>query len=148
MENTSVCENEMTDAFFKRVFLVGALWNLAGGVFIILFTDWIFATAGLRRPDPPLYYYSWIALFMTFGIGYAMVWRNPEAHRGIVVLGIIGKLAFSIVFLASMAASPNQIPRLFLIPVNGDLVFAGLFWAYLQSTADRSGMGSNPGGHP
>lgn len=123
------------DLFFRRVFLAGALWNLAGGLLILIFSNWIFESARLSRPEPPIFFHSWIVLFMTFGVGYAMVWKNPRANRGMVVLGIIGKLAFSAVFLASMALSPSQIPRLFLILVNGDLVFAGLFWAYLQSTA-------------
>jgi hypothetical protein len=132
------------DSFFRRVFLAGAVWNLAGGLLIIIFSSWIFESARLSHPQPAIYYYSWIVLFMTFGVGYAMVWKNPQANRGIVVLGIVGKLAFSVVFLASMAASPHQIPRIFLIPVNGDLVFAGLFWAYLQSTANPVPPGDAP----
>lgn len=60
----------MADAFYKRVFLIGALWNVVGSAFILVATSWIFSSAGLGTPDPPLYYDSWIALFITFGLGY------------------------------------------------------------------------------
>ncbi|MBL8230739.1 MAG: hypothetical protein JNL98_19760 [Bryobacterales bacterium] len=142
MENVTACDRNANDnaseSFFRHVFLAGALWNLIVGLFLFLFADSIYQMAGLRLPSPPVHFYCWIALFMTFGVGYAMAWRNPVANRGIVLLGIIGKLALSVVFLASMAAAPDQIPRFFLIPVNGDLVFAGLFWAYLQSSSRHS----------
>ncbi len=128
----------MGDRFFKQMFLVGALWNVLGGAFIVIATPWIFSRAGLPLPEPFLYYYSWIALFVTFGIGYYMVYRNPYANKNIVVLGIIGKLAFSAIFIGSMVARPGQAPRFFLIPVTGDLIFVVLFWWFLSSTREAA----------
>src|SRR5215469_13794646 len=98
----------MGDHFFKRMFLLGALWNVLGGAFIVIATPWIFSRAGLRPPEPSLYYDSWIALFVTFGIGYFMVYRNPDANKNIVILGIIGKLAFSVIFIGTMIEFPGQ----------------------------------------
>jgi hypothetical protein len=114
------------------MFLVGALWNLVGGVFIIAATKWIFGCQNLTPPHPPLYYYAWIALFMTFGIGYYMVYLDMYANQNIVILGIIGKLAFAAVFLFNMWAFKGQVPTLFLIPVVGDLVFVVLYWMFLR----------------
>jgi tryptophan-rich sensory protein len=121
----------MNENFYKRVFLIGALWNIAGGAFITLFAGWIFSTGGLTPPEPPAYFHSWIALFVTFGIGYYMVYRNMYGNKNIVILGIIGKVAFAIIFIYNMITFRGQIPLFFLIPVVGDLVFAVLFGMFL-----------------
>ena len=127
----------MSDRFYRRMFLAGALWNVVGGAFVVIATPWIFSSAGLKPPDPSLYYYSWIALFVTFGIGYFMVYRDPYGNKNIVILGIIGKLAFSAIFIYNMVAFRGQAPRFFLIPVLGDLAFVVLFWMFLNFARRR-----------
>lgn len=121
----------MSENFYKRVFFVGALWNIAGGAFITLFTGWIFSTANLTPPNPLAYYHSWIALFVAFGIGYYMVYKDMYGNKNIVILGMVGKLAFAIIFIYYMLIFRGQIPLFFLIPVIGDLVFALLFGMFL-----------------
>ena len=121
----------MNETTFKRIFLIGALWNLAGGAFILFATGWIFSTAGLTPPSPPAYYHSWIALFMVFGFGYYLVSRDLYRNRDIALLGAIGKLAFAAVFSYSLIALPGQVPGFFLIPMAGDIVFAVLFLLFL-----------------
>ncbi|MFZ5449939.1 MAG: hypothetical protein ACOZFS_15010 [Thermodesulfobacteriota bacterium] len=121
----------MDESFYKKMFLVGALWNVAGGVLIVRYTGWIFATAQLSPPEPWVYYYSWIALFVTFGIGYYLVFRDMYGNKNLVILGVIGKLSFSIIFIAGMLFGPGKIPFFFLIPVIGDLVFVVLFARFL-----------------
>jgi len=125
---------------YRAMFLVGSLWNLAGGVAIIALTGWLFRRQGLEPPDPSAYYYSWIALFMTFGLGYVMIWRNMYENRNLVLLGAIGKLAFAAIFTAAMLGDPGKIPDLFWIPVVGDVVFAGLYLSFLRHarTAPRA----------
>lgn len=122
----------MGETFYRRMFLIGSLWNILGGILIIIFRDWIFAAANLALPDPPVYFYSWIALFMAFGIGYFMVYRDMYGNRNIVILGIIGKLAFSAIFIVGMIASRGLIPPAFLIAVVGDLIFVVLFCMFLS----------------
>ena len=122
----------MSESFYKRMFLIGAIWNLLGGVLVLVLTDWIFASAHLPLPDPPSYYQSWIALFMTFGIGYYMAFRNPYANKNIVILGMIGKLAFAAIFTGGVIVFPGRIPMLFLIAVIGDVIFAVLFGLFLN----------------
>ena len=122
----------MSEKFYKKVFLIGALWNVAGGAVIVLFTGWIFSSANLTPPTPSVYYYSWIALFVTFGIGYYMVYQDMYGNKNLVILGIIGKLGFAAVFLAGIAAMSGQIPLFFLIPVIGDLVFVVLYGMFLN----------------
>lgn len=121
----------MGESFYKKVFLIGALWNLGGGAVIVLFTGWIFASANLTLPQPSVYYYSWIALFVTFGIGYYMVYLDMYGNKNLVILGMIGKFSFAAIFLAGIAMS-GQIPRFFLIPVIGDLIFVVLYGMFLN----------------
>jgi peptidoglycan/LPS O-acetylase OafA/YrhL len=122
----------MSEGFYKKIFLIGALWNVAGGAVIVLLTSQIFAAAHLTPPDPWVYYYSWIALFVTFGIGYYLVYRDMYGNKNIVILGIIGKLGFATIFLAGLAVEPGQVPSFFLIPVLGDLVFVVLYGKFLN----------------
>jgi hypothetical protein len=123
---------EMGEIFYRRMFLIGSLWNILGGILIIVFGNWIFATANLAFPDPPVYFYSWIALFMVFGIGYFMVYRDMYGNKNIVILGILGKLAFSAIFVVGMIAFRGQTPAAFLIAVVGDLIFVVLFCMFLS----------------
>jgi tryptophan-rich sensory protein len=132
----------MGDRFYKQMLFGAAVWNVLGGAFIIARSEWIFGREGLSLPVPPLYYFAWIALFMTFGIGYYIVYRDPFANTNIIVLGIIGKLAFSAVFLWNMMAYPGQVPRLFIIPVVGDLVFVVFFIMFLRYAHSRTNPGA------
>ncbi len=127
----------MSEMFYKRMFLVGSLWNLLGGVFIVVATGWIFGRQNLTPPHPPLYYHAWIALFMTFGLGYYMVYRDMYGNKNIVILGIIGKLAFAAIFLYNLWAFKDAVPTLFLIPVVGDLIFVVLYWMFLRFCRSR-----------
>ena len=122
----------MDEDFYRRMFLGGAIWNVAGGAIIVWLTGWIFASGHLSPPEPWVYYYSWIALFVTFGIGYYLVYRDMYGNKNLVILGIIGKLSFSAIFIAGMILDPGKIPLFFLIPVIGDLIFVVLFWKFLN----------------
>jgi hypothetical protein len=127
----------MTEQFYRRMFLVGAIWNLSGAVFVWLFMDWIFALANMPTPDPAAFYYSWIALFATYGIGVYMVYKDMYANTNMVVLGIIGKVSFALIFVYYYVSGTARIPPFFWIAVVGDLIFAALFATFLFGTAER-----------
>ena len=128
----------MGDLFYRRAFLIGALWNVVGGASILVATPWIFWRAGLSPPVPRVYYDAWVALFMTFGIGYYMVYESMYANKNIVMLGIIGKVAFAAIFVYGLWVLKAQVPMFFVIPVVGDLVFVVLFLMFLNY-AKRAG---------
>lgn len=131
----------MSDALYRRIFFFGALWNLAGGAFILVAGRWIFALDGLTLPEPGAYYYSWIALFLTFGIGYWMAWRDAYGNRTVALLGAIGKLAFAAIFVAYLLGRPGTVPRFFWIPVIGDIVFAALYGKFFAESGRRLASG-------
>jgi hypothetical protein len=122
----------MSETGYRRMFFIAALWNLVGGVVIWATTPWLFSTSGLSVPSPPLYYQAWVALILTFGLGYYLIYRDMYRNRDIVLIGAVGKSAFSAVFLYSFIAHPGDAPLYFLVPVVGDLVFVVLFLMFLR----------------
>ena len=55
-------------------------------------------------------------------------------------MGAIGKLAFALVFIWNFLAYESQVPRFFLIPVAGDLVFVVLFVMFLRFAGAKKGQ--------
>ena len=72
------------------------------------------------------------ALFLVFGLGYYIASRDMYRNEAIVLLGAIGKFAFSAVFVSNFFAYPGRVPPFFWIPVIGDLAFAVLFLVFLN----------------
>jgi hypothetical protein len=125
----------MGETFYRRMFLVSALWNLVGGAVLVLFMPQVFALSNVPVPEPRVWYYCWIALFVTFGIGILSVYRDMYANRAFVPIGIIGKVSFSVIYVWYYFARPGEVPAFVLIGVVGDLIFSALYGAFLRSTA-------------
>ena len=118
--------------YYKKLFIVAALWNLAlGFVFLVSFSR-LMPLLGMPTPPHELaaFHQMGILLAMIFGIGYYMVSRELYAHKGIVLLGIIGKVAVFFLFLYHLAFSGLHF-LIFLVGV-GDLIFALLFIRFLS----------------
>jgi hypothetical protein len=114
--------------------LGAAIWNSGGAVFMLAFTDWIFAREGLAPPRVAPFYHVWLALVFAFGVGYYLVYLDMRRNRSILLLGIIGKLAFCATFAAYYLLAPRSLPRFFLIPLAGDLWFSARFAQCLRFT--------------
>jgi hypothetical protein len=70
-------------------------------------------------------------LIGVFGVGYALVGQDPVHNRGILVLGVIGKLGFVLSWLVEIAVWRGTA---WLIPgAAGDLLFALLFLRWLRA---------------
>jgi hypothetical protein len=117
------------------MFLVSALWNVLGGAVLVVFMRWVFALSDVAMPDPPVWYYCWIALFVTFGVGILWVHRDMSRNRAFLPIGIVGKVSFSIIYVYFYLTRPDQVPAFVLIGVVGDLIFAVLYGMYLRHTA-------------
>lgn len=125
----------MNETFYRRMFLVSALWNIVGGAILVWFMPWIFALSNAPLPDPPVWYYCWVALFVTFGIGVLSVYRDMYRNKAFVPIGIIGKVSFSIIYVYFFLKRPGQVPAFVLIGVVGDLIFSALYGAFLRFAA-------------
>ena len=118
-------------SFFKRVFIVAALWNLTGAIFGYFNTAFTFEATFNRELTDPLMYAvyrgAWGTTLIYF-IGYLIVASNPEKHYGIVITGGIGKVGYVInliqLYLAGLAS-----PIVFIIVI-GDAIFFLIFMVY------------------
>lgn len=117
---------------WKAVFAIAALFNLTVGLPLLLAPAAFYASLG--QPPPPDILSSQTAglLIAVFGIGYAMVARDPVANRPILWLGVIGKTPLPLIVWLNVQAGRAPMSSFWL--TLGDLLFAGLFLTYLLRT--------------
>jgi hypothetical protein len=68
-------------------------------------------------------------MIAVFGVGYAMVSAAPAKNRGIVWIGVIGKIGAAV--LAAVQFNAGVIPFSTFLLGMGDLVFVALFALFL-----------------
>lgn len=122
----------MNDKFYKIMFFLGALWNIVGGFLCIILPKQIFSISNLTPPEQVVYYQAWVALFVVLGIGFIMVSRDLYGNKNIVILGIIGKLAFATISYSNVLFFGQKVPIVFMIGAIVDLVFVVLFFMFLH----------------
>jgi len=117
--------------FFKRLFLISAIWNLIGAIFGYFNTAFTFNGFFNRELTDPLFYAiyqgAWGTTLVYF-IGYLIVAKNPLKHTGIVIVGGIGKIGFAISLFKFYMLGLSG-PIVFIVIV-GDFIFALLFFYY------------------
>jgi hypothetical protein len=125
-------------AFFRIVFVMAALWNLAGGIPGYFDSANMFHRLFDKELTDPLmtaiYKGSWGTTFLYF-FGYLLVAYNPVRHTGIVILGTIGKMFFAAGLLKAYLSGMTT--SFALVVLAGDFIFTALFIAYLISMARR-----------
>ncbi|MDP1735876.1 MAG: hypothetical protein Q8L23_00390 [Caulobacter sp.] len=120
---------------WKLVFAVAALFNLAVGLPMLIAPAALLEGVGQPVPADLLTTQMTALLIVVFGIGYAMVARDPVANRPILWLGILGKAPIApLIWLNGGAAALAT--SSFLLSL-GDLAFAALFLLYLLSHKAR-----------
>lgn len=115
----------------SNLFLVAAIWNVVIAGTGLVAPEFA-ASLTLVKPYASTFAMLWMfyGLVLAFGIGYYLAWRNPVAHRSIILLGIIGK---TIVFFQLLALYLMQEGTLlFTLAGTGDLIFAALFLSFLK----------------
>lgn len=118
-------ERETKDLRGWRIFfwLAGAL-NIFGGAMGLV--DWQrpLVEAGMPTPNYPFFAQLLLIAVVIFGVGYVMVALDPLRHRGIVVLGLLVKVAGTA--MTWWAVSQGQLPR---EPFAVQPLFVDLPWA-------------------
>lgn len=112
---------------WRIVFGVAAAFNFAVGGSLLLATERV---AQQMPGAHDLYDLQFAGLMIAvFGVGYAMVARDPAGNRGIVWIGALGKLG--VVALSTMYLLADAFPMRTYALALGDLLFVALFALFL-----------------
>ena len=122
--------------FWKIVLALAASFNFLVGLPMLLAPAAMLAGLGQPVPSDLLMTRLASALIAVFGVGYAMIARDPVANRPILWLGVLGKAPIPLLVWLSggAAALTSSSFKLSLV----DLVFAGLFLAFLLTHPRRA----------
>ena len=123
----------MTERQIKILFSAAALFNFAA-FFIFIEPLGLASLLNLSHAvsNDPFGQIALMAIAM-FGFGYWMVPSRPTTFRGIVILGVIGKLfVVGIAFWHFFFGDVNINMAGLTV---GDLIFAALFIKYLKATS-------------
>jgi len=89
------------NAYYKYMFLSGAIWNWVLGLvnyFGPIFITDSFVMFGVAEPPSLIFYHLFFGIATIFGIGFYLVSTDLEQYHGIILIGAIGKIyVFSIV---------------------------------------------------
>lgn len=114
---------------WNALFSLAALVNLGVGGAMAATPREVAAQLGVLGPGAP-YAITMVGMMIAvFGVGYAIVARDPARNRGIVWLGVIGK--FGAAGLAALQYAQGLIPQTTFVLGMGDAVFAALFLLFL-----------------
>lgn len=80
---------------WKVFFLVAALYDILLGAGFFLLYDPLFSALGIELPGNISYIHLTAAFVFVQGVGYWIVFRDPDGNHGIVMLGIVYKAAFA-----------------------------------------------------
>jgi uncharacterized membrane protein YhdT len=118
-------------SFFRALFALAALWNLAGGVLGYFNPEYAFQLLFDRALTDPLYhdiYRGACGTTLIYFIGYCVVAYSPVRHTGIVLVGGIGKVGFAIQLLKFYLAGIANANA--FVAILGDLIFSLSFLYY------------------
>jgi hypothetical protein len=121
----------MIPSWIRPLFVVAAIYDIVLGIGYIVLQERIFTWFQITPPNHPGYVMWGAAVVLIFGIGFALVARNPVRNRDLIVLGILFKLAYSGTVLGYQFL--GTIPWMWVPWAYADLVFAALFIMALRS---------------
>lgn len=117
-----------SEAYCRRLFTLGALWNWAVAALLTALAAFELQALSWFLNDVPgsfLWFYLFMGLVAVYGLGYYWVGQDLQANRGIVKMGVLGKI---IVFVLIMPAwLSGEVTTLGASAATVDLVFTILF---------------------
>lgn len=122
----------MKEKYYRIMFLVAGIWAIAVSFPYVFIYEKAFPMAGMKVPGDPVWFVFSSLCVTVFGIGYIIVSRDIAKNRGIVVMGVIGKIMVFCVFL--FYTLKGSLSPLFMVNAATDLAFAALFLEFLIYT--------------
>ena len=136
---------QLSKNFYRLMFFVGALWNFSFAIPGLFFPEFsIKLTFGTEMDQSLLLgnYYAhsmylfWWGAVLIFGIGYYLISRDINKNRGMVWIGVIGKLCFFFFLTCSYLIGKSTI--LSFLGGTGDFIFTILFLNFLWQTRNEA----------
>ena len=129
----------MSNAYARTLFGIAACFNILAGLPLLVATQPVAQLMGLQMtPTAGLFIQITMIVVLMFGWAYWMISRDPVRYRPYIVLGIALKILVVAVIASHWVAGtiPWPLPAL----VACDIVFAMLFWRYLNSTRSAQAL--------
>jgi hypothetical protein len=127
--------------WWSIMFYIAAVFNILAAVWSLLTPEntallMYGSKTALDNPAASINSTAFLVFVIIFGIGYAMVAKDTSKNRGIVWLGIIGKLY---VFSAwGFYCKAGLVTPTAFIGTSGDLIFSILFIIFLYKTREQA----------
>jgi len=80
---------------YKSFFLVAALYDIVLGLAFFFFYGPLWDALGIALPNNTAYIHLTAAFVFVQGVGYWLVYQDPDHNRGIVTLGVVYKACFA-----------------------------------------------------
>ena len=114
--------------YYKKLYLIAALYDILLGFGFLLFYKIIYKVWGMNLPENPAYLSLCAILIGIYGILLFMIHKNPENNRIAIVYAILIKFAFVVVVLYYwLLVGSGYVDVPFRIIAGIDLVFGFLF---------------------
>ncbi len=131
---TKLYPSGWTYSGWRTFFLVAALWNILAAIPASLWPEHnLKAYYGVLYGSDYAIILNrsfWLAVLI-FGIGYYLVSRAPEKNLGIIIMGILGKVAVAINWY--ILVFTGMATAMAFVGATGDSVFTVYFIYYLMS---------------
>jgi hypothetical protein len=114
---------------WRVLFALAALYNLAVGGTMLATPGALAEQLNVEGAGAPFALMMSGLLIAMFGVGYALVARDPAGNRGIVWIGMIGKIGAAV--LGTIQYQAGVVPLTTFALGMGDLVFVALFALFL-----------------
>jgi hypothetical protein len=125
----------------RILFRTAALFNWSAVVFFLPVLG-IADRLGRGAPSDTAFEHLGLGAIALFGLGYWLVASAPEQNRGIVQLGLLGKVLAIVLVVGHYVAGNVSLPL--ALVVSGDAVFAVLFARYLATTRSAHRVHHDP----
>jgi hypothetical protein len=127
-----------TAAGWRSFFLVAAIYDLVLGAVFFVFYGPMYEVLGIALPNNIAYIHLTAAFVFVQGVGYWIVYRDPPANHGIVLLGIAYKFAFSALAFYYFAIGDLLHPVFLVFGILDVFFLVGFWWFLSQAGAPRT----------
>lgn len=110
--------------FLSWTLVLGAIYDFGFAALMLAAPGTLARAFALPLPEPRFYLDLLAVLLAMLGAAYLITARDPERHRGIVVVAIVGRLAGAIVL--GLAAAQTGAHDGLWPPAAGDALFASV----------------------